>query len=52
MLTRKELAKLLNVHDRTIDNYIKKGMPFIKVVKAVRFEEAEVMKWLKENEEK
>lgn len=48
MLTRKELAKLLQVSQRTIDRYVEKGMPCIKKIKAVRFELDEVMKWLKD----
>jgi len=48
MLTRKELAKELNVSERTIDRYVKKGgMPCIKKIGAVRFEREEVMRWLK-----
>lgn len=47
MLTRKELSELLKVSKRTIDRYVKMGMPSIKASKAVRFEIDEVMKWLK-----
>ena len=47
MLTRKELSIILSVSERTVDRYVKMGMPCIKVSKAVRFELNEVMKWLK-----
>lgn len=47
MLTRNELATKLKVHVNTIDRYVKKGMPCIKVSGAVRFDEEDVMKWLK-----
>ena len=47
MLTRKELSVILSVSERTVDRYVKMGMPCIKVSKAVRFELNEVMKWLK-----
>jgi len=48
MLTKKELAELLNVTERTINRYMEKGIPFIKLpTGTVRFEEDEVMKWLK-----
>jgi len=47
MLTRIELSKLLKVHVNTVDRYVKKGMPCIKVSGAVRFIESDVMNWLK-----
>lgn len=47
MLTRNELAELLKVHVNTIDRYVKKGMPVIKVTGAVRFDLDDVMAWLK-----
>ena len=46
MLTRKELSELLKVSERTIDRYIKLGMPCIKKSRAVRFELEKVMAWL------
>ena len=51
MLKRTELAELLKVHVNTIDRYVKKGMPYIKVAQAVRFEEEEVVKRLREKTE-
>lgn len=47
MLTRKELAKHLSVSERTVDRYVKEGMPCIKAIKAVRFELDAVMEWLR-----
>lgn len=48
MLTKKELAAKLKLSIPTIDRLMKKGMPFFKIGKSVRFEEEEVLKWLKE----
>ena len=47
MLTRKEVAQLLNVHVGTVDRYVKRGMPHIKVAGAVRFIKEDVINWLK-----
>ncbi len=47
MLDKKDLAKELKVSIPTIDRLIAKGMPKIKVGKAVRFEYPEVVAWLK-----
>ncbi len=47
MITRRELAEKLNVSERTIDRYREKGMPHIKLESLVRFDEEEVMNWLK-----
>ena len=47
MLTRNELAEKLKVHVNTIDRYVKKGMPCIKVSGAVRFIDEDVMEWLR-----
>lgn len=48
MLTKKELAGKLNVHENTIDRRVKEGMPHIKVGKVLRFDFDEVIVWLKE----
>ena len=47
LLKRNEVAKLLNVHVNTVDNYVKDGMPSYKVGKSIRFDENEVIKWFK-----
>ena len=48
MLSKKDLSKLLKVTERTINRYMEKGMPFIKLpTGTIRFTEEEVMKWLK-----
>ena len=47
MLTRKELAIILKVTERTVDRYVKLGMPVIKKSGAVRFELDIVMNWLR-----
>jgi len=48
LLTKKELAAELNVAVSTINNKMKKGMPYVKIGKSVRFELNDVIKYLKE----
>jgi len=48
ILTTKELCEKLKFSRVTISNWRKQGMPCIKVNRAVRFNEIEVMKWLNE----
>jgi len=52
MMTTKELAKYLQVHENTIGRYVKKGMPCVKLEKAIRFDLDDVLKWIKEQSEK
>ena len=49
ILTREQLAKILQVTEKTIDRLRKEGMPFFKVGANIRFEKEAVLKWLKEN---
>jgi excisionase family DNA binding protein len=46
VLTRSELAKLLRVNERTIDNLRKEGLPYFKVGTNVRFHWSKVLEWL------
>ena len=48
MITKKELSKELNVSLPTINRLMDKGMPYLKIGKAVRFELEDVKNWLKE----
>lgn len=52
ILTKQQLAELLQVTERTIDRLREEGMPFFKVGKVIRFEREEVLKWLKDNDKK
>jgi len=47
-LTMKQLCELLQITDRTVFNYIKKGMPAYKFGREWRFLEEEIDKWVKE----
>ena len=52
LISRKDLAKLLQVAVRTIDRYRELGMPSIILpTGTVRFETDEVLKWLKSKED-
>lgn len=48
ILTTKELCDKLKFSRITIAKWRKKGMPFIKIDKAVRFNEKEVLNWINE----
>lgn len=48
ILTTKELCEKLKFSRVTISKWRKQGMPCIKVNRAIRFDEKEVMDWLNE----
>jgi len=48
-LTIEEVAEMLQVTRTTIYNLKKKGLPFIKLGKNIRFEQDEVVEWIKGN---
>ena len=49
LLTKTEIAELLNVSVSTIEHYVFfKKIPFIKIGKLVRFSEDEISKWVQE----
>lgn len=51
-VTINELMAILKVKSRsTINNWRKEGMPYEKFGKLVRFDENEVMRWLKDKNE-
>ena len=51
-LTIEDLIEMLQVTRSTIYNLKKKGLPFIKIGSNVRFEQSEVIDWLKNNHKK
>jgi len=48
-ITLLELAKSLKISRATIDRWRKEGMPFYKIGNGVRFIEAEVYEWIRNN---
>jgi predicted DNA-binding transcriptional regulator AlpA len=46
-LTSKDLEKKYQISRSTVDNWKKEGLPYIKIGRSVRFDEAEVDKWIK-----
>lgn len=52
MMTKQEVCEWLNISVPTIDRLMKQGMPHLKIGKAVRFEQAEVKRWLEEQQDK
>lgn len=50
LLTTEELCQWFKVSRRTITTWRQeKGLPFLKIGKAVRFEKQEVEKWITKN---
>ena len=50
MISTKELAEFLKVHENTIYNLIKRGLPVYKISnQEYRFDVEEVKGWLKQN---
>ena len=47
-LRSKDLEQKYQVSRATIDNWKKQGMPYLKIGRSVRFDEAEVEKWIRE----
>ena len=47
LLDKKSTAALLGVSVRTVDGLRKKGLPFSLIGGQVRFDEAELAKWVK-----
>lgn len=48
-LTVEEVSEMLQVTRTTIYNLKKKGLPFFKIGKNIRFDQQEVLDWIKTN---
>ena len=48
-LTIEDVSEMLQVTRTTVYNLKKKGMPFIKLGKNIRFDQDEVIEWVKTN---
>lgn len=48
-LTIDDVSEMLQVTRSTVYNLKKKGMPFIKLGKNIRFDQDEVINWVKQN---
>ena len=52
LVTTKEMAEILSVHENTLFNWAKEGMPRYKMgSNAVRYDVDEVLKWIRERGE-
>ena len=47
MISTKELCLKLGIHPNTVRNYIKKGMPVLRLEQKFLFNYDEVINWLK-----
>jgi excisionase family DNA binding protein len=50
-LTIEDVANMLQVTRTTIYNLKQKGLPYIKLGKNIRFDEEEVVKWVKSKQQ-
>jgi len=50
-LTIDDVAEMLQVTRTTIYNLKKKGLPFIKLGKNIRFDQGDVVAWIKSNQQ-
>jgi excisionase family DNA binding protein len=48
LINKQELADILNLSVSMINKLMKKGLPYIKIGKSVRFDEKSVLNWIKE----
>lgn len=48
-LTIDDVSEMLQVTRSTVYNLKKKGLPYIKLGKSIRFDQDEVISWVKEN---
>lgn len=45
-LNKQQACHYLGISNNTLDSWIKKGLPHIKVGKTIRFDKAEINRWL------
>lgn len=47
MITIKEVMKTYQVSRPTVQNWMKKGLPFYKIERSLRFDASEVDQWIR-----
>ena len=45
-LNKQQTCHYLSISNNTLDCWIKKGLPYIRVGKTIRFDKAEINRWL------
>ena len=45
-LNKQQACHYLGISNYTLDSWIKKGLPYIRVGKTIRFDKAEINRWL------
>lgn len=45
-LNKQQACKYLGISNNTLDSWIRKGLPVIRIGKTVRFDKAEINRWL------
>lgn len=52
LITTKQLADKLQIAEVTIHKWRKKGLPFVQLGRAIRFNESEVAAWIEQQNSK
>ena len=50
-LNKQQACHYLGISNNTLDSWIKKGLPHIKVGKTIRFDKAEINRWLQNQQQ-
>jgi phage terminase Nu1 subunit (DNA packaging protein) len=50
LVSRRELARLLSVSERSLTNYIKSGLPSVRLGGRRLFEPREVLNWIRQQQ--
>lgn len=45
-LNKQQACKYLGISNNTLDSWIRKGLPVIRIGKTVRFDKSEISRWL------
>ena len=45
-LNKQQACHYLGISNNTLDSWIKKGLPYIRVGKTIRFDKSEINRWL------
>ena len=49
-LNKQQACHYLGISNNTLDSWIKKGLPYIRVGKTIRFDRAEINRWLQKQQ--
>lgn len=50
LMSKRELAAYLKVHEKTVSNHVARGLPAVRVGGVLRFRLGEVLDWYRRND--